>query len=180
MARTDDRKSIRCSFCGKTQAQAGRLIAGNGAYICDECINLCMSIIADDEELAVHDAEGNRLHFENLPKPADIKANLDEYIVGQDKAKKVLSVAVYNHYKRILYAGDNDVELQKSNILLIGPTGSGKTLFAQSLAKMLNVPLQLPTLPLLRKPAMSERMLRISFFVCCRLLILMWSGRKKA
>ena len=102
MARTDDRKSIRCSFCGKTQAQAGRLIAGNGAYICDECINLCMSIIADDEELAVHDAEGNRLHFENLPKPADIKANLDEYIVGQDKAKKVLSVAVYNHYKRIL------------------------------------------------------------------------------
>ena len=140
MARTDDRKSIRCSFCGKTQAQTGRLIAGNGAYICDECINLCMSIIADDEELAVHDAEGNRLHFENLPKPADIKANLDEYIVGQDKAKKVLSVAVYNHYKRILYAGDNDVELQKSNILLIGPTGSGKTLFAQSLAKMLNVP----------------------------------------
>ena len=140
MARTDDRKSIRCSFCGKTQAQAGRLIAGNGAYICDECINLCMSIIADDEELVVHDAEGNRLHFENLPKPADIKANLDEYIVGQEKAKKVLSVAVYNHYKRILYAGDNDVELQKSNILLIGPTGSGKTLFAQSLAKMLNVP----------------------------------------
>ena len=140
MARTDDRKSIRCSFCGKTQAQAGRLIAGNGAYICDECINLCMSIIADDEELAVHDNEGNRLHFKNLPKPADIKANLDEYIVGQDKAKKVLSVAVYNHYKRILYAGDNDVELQKSNILLIGPTGSGKTLFAQSLAKMLNVP----------------------------------------
>ena len=140
MARTDDRKSIRCSFCGKTQAQTGRLIAGNGAYICDECINLCMSIIADDAELAVHDAEGNRLHFENLPKPADIKANLDEYIVGQEKAKKVLSVAVYNHYKRILYAGDNDVELQKSNILLIGPTGSGKTLFAQSLAKMLNVP----------------------------------------
>ena len=140
MARTDDRKSIRCSFCGKTQAQAGRLIAGNGAYICDECINLCMSIIADDEELVVHDAEGNRLHFENLPKPADIKANLDEYIVGQEKAKKVLSVAVYNHYKRILYAGDNGVELQKSNILLIGPTGSGKTLFAQSLAKMLNVP----------------------------------------
>ncbi len=140
MARTDDRKSIRCSFCGKTQAQAGRLIAGNGAYICDECINLCMSIIADDEELAVHDADGSRLRFENLPKPADIKKNLDEYIVGQERAKIVLSVAVYNHYKRILYAGDNDVELQKSNILLIGPTGSGKTLFAQSLAKMLNVP----------------------------------------
>ena len=140
MARTDDRKSIRCSFCGKTQAQAGRLIAGNGAYICDECINLCMSIIAEDEQAPVHDSQGNRLRFEDIPKPAEIKARLDEYIVGQDRAKVVLSVAVYNHYKRILYAGDNDVELQKSNILLIGPTGSGKTLFAQSLAKMLNVP----------------------------------------
>ena len=140
MARTDDRKSIRCSFCGKTQNQAGRLIAGNGAYICDECIQLCMSIIADDENVPVKEADGAQLHFESLPKPADIKANLDEYIVGQERAKVVLSVAVYNHYKRILYAGDNDVELQKSNILLIGPTGSGKTLFAQSLAKMLNVP----------------------------------------
>lgn len=140
MARTDERKSIRCSFCGKTQNQAGRLIAGNGAYICDECIQLCMSIIADDENVPVKDADGAQLHFESLPKPADIKANLDEYIVGQERAKVVLSVAVYNHYKRILYAGDNDVELQKSNILLIGPTGSGKTLFAQSLAKMLNVP----------------------------------------
>ena len=140
MARTDERKSIRCSFCGKTQNQAGRLIAGNGAYICDECIQLCMSIIADDENVPVKEADGAQLHFESLPKPADIKANLDEYIVGQERAKVVLSVAVYNHYKRILYAGDNDVELQKSNILLIGPTGSGKTLFAQSLAKMLNVP----------------------------------------
>ncbi len=140
MARTDERKSIRCSFCGKTQNQAGRLIAGNGAYICDECIQLCMSIIADDAEAPVKDVNGEQLHFESLPKPADIKANLDEYIVGQERAKVVLSVAVYNHYKRILYAGDNDVELQKSNILLIGPTGSGKTLFAQSLAKMLNVP----------------------------------------
>ena len=140
MARTDERKSIRCSFCGKTQNQAGRLIAGNGAYICDECIQLCMSIIADDENVPIKDADGEQLHFESLPKPADIKANLDEYIVGQERAKVVLSVAVYNHYKRILYAGDNDVELQKSNILLIGPTGSGKTLFAQSLAKMLNVP----------------------------------------
>lgn len=140
MARTDDRKSIRCSFCGKTQNQAGRLIAGNGAYICDECIQLCMSIIADDVDEPVKEAESPELRFESLPKPADIKANLDEYIVGQNRAKTVLSVAVYNHYKRILYAGSNDVELQKSNILLIGPTGSGKTLFAQSLAKMLNVP----------------------------------------
>ena len=140
MARTDERKSIRCSFCGKTQNQVGRLIAGNGAYICDECIQLCMSIIGEDLETPMHDNDGNRLSFETLPKPAEIKKKLDEYIVGQDRAKIVLSVAVYNHYKRILYAGDNDVELQKSNILLIGPTGSGKTLFAQSLAKMLNVP----------------------------------------
>ena len=140
MARTDDRKSSGCSFCGKTQAQAGRLIAGNGAYICDECVNLCMSIIAEDEQAPVHDNQGNRLRFEDLPKPSEIKQRLDAYIVGQERAKVVLSVAVYNHYKRILYAGDNDVELQKSNILLIGPTGSGKTLFAQSLAKMLNVP----------------------------------------
>jgi len=140
MARTDDRKSIRCSFCGKTQNQTGRLIAGNGAYICDECISLCMSIIAEDSGVPETKAEETKLRFEALPKPAEIKANLDEYIVGQDRAKVVLSVAVYNHYKRILYAGSNDVELQKSNILLIGPTGSGKTLFAQSLAKMLNVP----------------------------------------
>lgn len=140
MARTDDRKSIRCSFCGKTQNQAGRLIAGNGAYICDECIQLCMSIIADNVDEPMKEAGTPELRFESLPKPTDIKANLDEYIVGQERAKTVLSVAVYNHYKRILYAGSNDVELQKSNILLIGPTGSGKTLFAQSLAKMLNVP----------------------------------------
>ena len=140
MARTDDRKEIRCSFCGKTQNQAGRLIAGNGAYICDECIQLCMSIIADDVDEPMKEAGTPELRFESLPKPTDIKANLDEYIVGQERAKTVLSVAVYNHYKRILYAGSNDVELQKSNILLIGPTGSGKTLFAQSLAKMLNVP----------------------------------------
>ena len=140
MARTDDRKSIRCSFCGKTQNVANRLIAGNGAYICDECIRLCMSIIADDVDEVEPVEQTPELEFESLPKPADIKANLDEYIVGQDRAKTVLSVAVYNHYKRILYAGSNDVELQKSNILLIGPTGSGKTLFALSLAKMLNVP----------------------------------------
>lgn len=140
MARNDDKRSIRCSFCGKTQNIANRLIAGNGAYICDECIRLCMSIIADDVDEPEVVEESPELDFDSLPKPADIKANLDEYIVGQDRAKTVLSVAVYNHYKRILFASSNDVELQKSNILLIGPTGSGKTLFAQSLAKMLNVP----------------------------------------
>ena len=140
MARNDDKRSIRCSFCGKTQNIANRLIAGNGAYICDECIRLCMSIIADDVDEPEAVEESPELDFDSLPKPADIKANLDEYIVGQDRAKTVLSVAVYNHYKRILFASSNDVELQKSNIMLIGPTGSGKTLFAQSLAKMLNVP----------------------------------------
>ena len=104
------------------------------------CRHTERSIIGEDLETPMHDNDGNRISFETLPKPAEIKKKLDEYIVGQDRAKIVLSVAVYNHYKRILYAGDNDVELQKSNILLIGPTGSGKTLFAQSLAKMLNVP----------------------------------------
>lgn len=140
MAKTDERKSIRCSFCGKTQSQVNRLIAGNGAFICDECIKLCMSIVGDDEDDLLSESTAAEISIDELPKPAEIKAQLDEYIVGQDRAKIVLSVAVYNHYKRILYAGDNDVELQKSNILLIGPTGSGKTLFAQSLAKMLNVP----------------------------------------
>ena len=140
MAKIDDRKSIKCSFCGKTQNQVGRLIAGNGAYICDECVKLCIDIIDVEGISPIKDEDGNRLTFENLPRPSQIKAKLDQYIVGQDKAKIVLSVAVYNHYKRILYAGNDDVELQKSNILLIGPTGSGKTLFAQSLARMLNVP----------------------------------------
>ena len=143
MAKTDDRKSIRCSFCGKPQSLVERLIAGNGSYICDECVKLCMSIV-DENYVAAEKSTKSRpmpeLVQEQLPKPAEIKANLDEYVIGQDEAKKVLSVAVYNHYKRILHAGKSDVELQKSNILLIGPTGSGKTLFAQTLAKMLNVP----------------------------------------
>ncbi|MDD6107040.1 MAG: ATP-dependent Clp protease ATP-binding subunit ClpX [Oscillospiraceae bacterium] len=140
MARNDDKKSIRCSFCGKPQSLVDRLIAGNGSYICDECIRLCMSIIDEGyqpESVSTADVD---LSADRLPKPAEIRANLDEYIIGQERAKIVLSVAVYNHYKRILYGDKNDVELQKSNILLIGPTGSGKTLFAQTLAKMLNVP----------------------------------------
>ena len=144
MAKTDERKSIRCSFCGKPQSLVERLIAGNGAYICDECVKLCMSIVDEDyvpkENNAGKSQPMPELVQERLPKPAEIKANLDEYVIGQEEAKKVLSVAVYNHYKRILHAGKSDVELQKSNILLIGPTGSGKTLFAQTLARMLNVP----------------------------------------
>ena len=144
MAKTDERKSIRCSFCGKPQSLVERLIAGNGAYICDECVKLCMSIVDEDyvpkENNAGKSQPMPELLQERLPKPAEIKANLDEYVIGQEEAKKVLSVAVYNHYKRIIHAGKSDVELQKSNILLIGPTGSGKTLFAQTLARMLNVP----------------------------------------
>ena len=119
-----------------------RLIAGNGSYICDDCVRMCMSIIGGYEAEQGNDYEGLLLAFDHLPKPAQIKGNLDQYVIGQERAKKVLSVAVYNHYKRILHAGreKDDVELQKSNILLIGPTGSGKTLFAQTMAKMLDVP----------------------------------------
>ena len=141
MARSDDRK-IRCAFCGRTQDQVDKLIAGNGAYICSDCVRLCMNIVADD--LPQNTETGNKAPsvpaVTELPKPAEIKKILDEYIVGQEAAKIALSVAVYNHYKRIYYGHESDVELQKSNILLIGPTGSGKTLFAQTLARVLDVP----------------------------------------
>ena len=140
MPRNEDRKSIRCSFCGKPQALANRLIAGNGSYICDECVRMCVSIIGEMPETPPEGFDGLPLSLDKLPKPQQIKANLDEYVIGQERAKIVLSVAVYNHYKRILHQKKDDVELQKSNILLIGPTGSGKTLFAQTMAKMLDVP----------------------------------------
>ena len=141
MARSDDRK-IRCAFCGRTQDQVDKLIAGNGAYICSDCVRLCMNIV--DEDLPQRTDPGKSApsapSVDDLPKPAEIKKFLDEYIVGQETAKIALSVAVYNHYKRIYYGHESDVELQKSNILLIGPTGSGKTLFAQTLARVLDVP----------------------------------------
>ena len=149
MANSDGKKSIRCSFCGKTQNDVNRLIAGNGAYICDECVRLCMDIVGDLEGDFVEEKASRRVTARRaasetpdaLPKPAEIRKVLDDYIVGQDRAKVALSVAVYNHYKRIFCGSkDNDVELQKSNILLIGPTGSGKTLFAQTMARMLDVP----------------------------------------
>lgn len=135
MAKNEDKKQLKCSFCGKNQEQVKRLIAGPGVYICDECIDLCSEIITDEFE------EHIELDTTALPKPMDIKANLDDYVIGQEKAKKAMAVAVYNHYKRInSNTSGDDVELQKSNILLLGPTGSGKTLLAQTLAKYLNVP----------------------------------------
>ena len=136
----DDR--LRCSFCNKTQNQVKKLIAGpNGAYICDECVGICSEIL--DEEFMTEEENENSSspEFEiNLLKPKEIKEFLDDYVIGQDEAKKVLSVAVYNHYKRIMSGKNLDVELQKSNILMLGPTGSGKTFLAQNLAKLLNVP----------------------------------------
>ena len=137
MARpTDGNEQLLCSFCGKSQRQVKKLIAGPGVYICDECIDLCNEII--DEELAAPAS----LDLEHLPKPTDIYEALNEYVVGQEEAKRTLAVAVYNHYKRVQMSAldDNEVELQKSNILLLGPTGCGKTLLAQTLARFLNVP----------------------------------------
>ncbi len=135
--RTEDRKQLRCSFCGKPQEQVRKLLAGpNDVYICDECIELCYEIVEEEFE---DDVEVTDTGI-NLLKPVEIKEFLDQYVIGQEDAKKVLSVSVYNHYKRVLSEKDLDVELQKSNILMIGPTGSGKTYVAQTLAKILNVP----------------------------------------
>ena len=138
MAGKNDGK-IRCSFCGITQDQVGRMISGPyGALICDECVDICAEII--EEENLEEKAPASAKEEINLIKPEEMKAFLDDYVIGQDQAKKVLSVAVYNHYKRVLADQENDVELQKSNILMLGPTGSGKTLLAQTLARVLNVP----------------------------------------
>ncbi len=137
MARNDE-KSIRCSFCGKHQDQVRRIIAGPGAYICNECVQLCMGILDEDND-PIQDALDSDIP-DVIPTPKEIHSVLDQYIIGQEKAKVALSVAVYNHYKRIYFGGAEDVELQKSNILLMGPTGCGKTLFAQTLARVLKVP----------------------------------------
>ena len=136
MAKSNDQPPIRCSFCGKRENQAAKLIAGPGVYICSDCVAACSQLLRQELDLG----DGGLTAPEKLPTPVEIKSFMDNYIVGQDEAKVALSVAVYNHYKRIYFGADSDVELQKSNILLIGPTGSGKTLFAQTLAKILNVP----------------------------------------
>ena len=138
MAKNEEHRAVRCSFCGKMQEQVKRIIAGPGCYICDECVTLCNRIIAEAQE--TDDRYATPEVQEEIPTPKDIRAVLDQYVIGQDEAKVALSVAVYNHYKRIFFGGGDDVELQKSNILLLGPTGSGKTLIAQTLARILKVP----------------------------------------
>jgi len=136
MARYDDKKQVKCSFCGKTQDQVNRIVAGPGVYICNECIELCSEILEEEYEDARVEQQ-----LDEVPKPQEIKRILDEYVIGQEKPKRTLAVAVYNHYKRIRAEySRNDVEIQKSNILMIGPTGCGKTYLAQTLAKILNVP----------------------------------------
>ena len=140
MAKSDDKNMVCCSFCGKRQDQVHRMLAGmNGAFICDACVDLCSEIMEEEEDVA-EPADYAVEQGINLLKPKEIKEFLDQYVIGQEEAKKVLSVAVYNHYKRVLSSEESDVELQKSNILMVGPTGSGKTYLAQTLAKLLNVP----------------------------------------
>ena len=136
-----DNPQIKCSFCGKTQDEVTRLVEGPGVYICDGCIQFCNSLLFDEEEITLRNSKKKKSDEFTLLKPAEIKAKLDEYVIGQDEAKKVLSVAVYNHYKRIFKETESDVELAKSNVLMLGPTGVGKTLLAQTLARILDVPI---------------------------------------
>ena len=154
---------VRCSFCGKPESQVRKIIAGpNGVYICDECIEICSEIVDDEFGPDEEDSQEADEFQINLKKPEELKSFLDDYVIGQDEAKKVLSVAVYNHYKRIVNKQQSDVELQKSNVLLLGPTGSGKTLLAQTLARQLGV-LQLQMQLPLPKQDMSVKTLRTSF-----------------
>ena len=141
MSKDIEKDIIRCSFCGKTQDEVTRLVEGPGVYICDGCIDFCASLLFDDENAFKEKKKGKKQEEKILPKPQEIKAKLDEYVIGQDDAKKTLAVAVYNHYKRIYKKGNLDVELAKSNVLMLGPTGVGKTLLAQTLAKILDVPI---------------------------------------
>lgn len=138
---SDKDKEIRCSFCGKTQDEVARLVEGPGVYICDNCIEFCNNLLFDDEAGAAKRGRNKKAEDFVLPKPEEIKEQLDRYVIGQDDAKKTLAVAVYNHYKRIFKNDNSDVELSKSNVLMLGPTGVGKTLLAQTLAKILDVPI---------------------------------------
>ena len=159
MLKGDKDKSIRCSFCGKTQEEVERIIAGPGVYICDECIKVCTNIIENDlyeDSEITYETE----NVSDLPKPEEIKEILDQYVIGQDTAKKTLAVAVYNHYKRINAEKSmekDDVEIQKSNILLLGPTGCGKTLLAQTLARILKVPFAIADATTLTEAGYEER-----------------------
>ena len=150
---------VKCSFCGMSQKQVRKLIAGPNVYICDECIRLCTDIISED------DGEREEFELDKLPTPQQITAFLDEYVVGQERAKKILSVAVYNHYKRVQQGTtlDKEVELSKSNILLLGPTGCGKTLLAQTLARLLNVPFAIADATALTEADTWAKMSRIFF-----------------
>jgi ATP-dependent Clp protease ATP-binding subunit ClpX len=167
--------SLKCSFCGKSQNDVRKLIAGPTVYICDECIELCNDIIAEEWE------EEKSREIRSLPKPAEIKQVLDQYVVGQERAKKVLAVAVHNHYKRIEAGADTgDVELQKANILLIGPTGSGKTLLAQTLAKMLQVPFTIADATTLTEAGYVGEDVENIILDCSRPRTTTWSGPSAA
>lgn len=168
--RSDDNgKLLYCSFCGKSQHEVRKLIAGPSVFICDECVDLCNDIIREEIQENAQEEASDR-----LPTPAEIRETLNEYVIGQDRAKVVLSVAVYNHYKRLRYGeGKSDVELGKSNILLIGPTGSGKTLLAETLARMLNVPFTIADATTLTEAGYVGKMSRTSSRSCCRNAITM-------
>ncbi len=175
--KTPGEKLLYCSFCGKSQHEVRKLIAGPSVFICDECIELCNDIIRD-EIAADHGGKGVK---GDLPTPKEICAILEQYVIGQDPAKRILSVAVYNHYKRLKHLSKSDeIELAKSNILLIGPTGSGKTLLAQTLARLLNVPFVMADATTLTEAGYVGRMSRTSSRSCCRSAITRSKRRSRA